>query len=129
MSQNPKVASQKLRLKSAEILNNAVNLIERFQKSSSKLASHKISLEVTANWEAEMQQTLHILDVGKRVGEQKMEHILTGSREQVVEAEMTGTSKQFYDQSNRIAQDVTWASVVRKQEKKVRKLVHLLPRD
>ncbi len=58
-----------------------------------------------------------------------MEHILTGSREQLVDTEMTETSKRFYEQSNGIAQDVTWAKVARKQEKTVMRLVNLLPRD
>jgi hypothetical protein len=118
-----------LHQKSTEIFSCATSLVEQLRKSYERLEVQQTSFTVDTDWQEDLHQMKHILDVGRRIGEQKVESILTGAGKPLLDVTSAEISQLLYDKHSRLADDLPWEGAVRRQEKAVMRLVNTLPLD
>lgn len=118
---------ERLHQRGVEILSCATSLVNQLRKSHEKLEAQQMLFTVDTEWQEDIHQMKHILDVGRQVGKQKVECILTDVGQPLLNAKSAEISQLLYDKHSRPAGDLTWDSAVRKQEKVVMRLVNTLP--
>jgi hypothetical protein len=111
------------------VISDAQIPIDQFQKVCSKLLSQETAVSGETNWNNSIQHTKHIMDVGRRVGERKVETFLRGGREALFDSGAEEISELLYRRSGRTIEHHTWGDVAKKQEKAVMRLINTLPRD
>ena len=111
------------------VITGASSLTAQFRSCRVKLAYEETSLYMDHSWEDGAKTLKYILDIGRQIGERKIDSILSGSRVSPFGSEAAEVSELLYGGDEPHAQGETWAEVVRKQEKGVVRLVNSLPHD
>lgn len=124
---DPGRSGQYLLQKSTEILKGAASLVKQLQRSNRKLETQQLSFAANTDWQGDIHQMKDILDIGRKIGEQKVESILTGGEKPLLDVKATDISQLLFDKHNRLAGDLTWGGAVKKQEKAIMRLVNTLP--
>lgn len=81
------------------------------------------------NWEDGAKSLKYIIDIGRQIGERKVDSVLSGNRASPMDSEAAELGELLYGRDEPHAQEETWAEAVRKQEKGVTRLVNSLPQD
>jgi hypothetical protein len=123
----PSRYDQRLHQKSTEILICAASLVEQLRKSYETLEAEQTTFTVERGWQEDIDQMKLILDVGRQIGEEKVESILTGAEKPLLDVQSAEISQILYDKHNPPAGDPNWDGAVRRQEKVVMRLVNTLP--
>lgn len=126
---NPKsgTSGNLLHQRSTEVLSGAACLIEQLLKSCRELEAQQTLFTTNIDWQEDIHKMKRILDFGRQIGEQNVENIFTGVENKLLDAQTAEISQLLYDKHNRLAGDLTWDGVARKQEKAVMRLVNTLP--
>jgi hypothetical protein len=127
LNPNPGGSGNFLHRKSTEILSGAASLIKQLQKSCGELEAQQVLFKADTDWQEDIHNMKRILDIGRQIGEQKVESIFTGVGNTLLDAQTAEVSQLLYDKHNRLAGDLTWDGAVRKQEKAIMRLVNTLP--
>lgn len=129
LSLNPGKDTHKLYHKSSNVIKSAMNILEQFQMSVAGVASHKAMISAGTNWEAEVNQTTHILEIGREAGRRMVDGILGVHEDGETDGDAVEVSKLLFEKVRNCSAELTWANVARKQEKAVKKLARVLPEE
>lgn len=117
-----------LQQKSTNVIKGTSSLIRQFQGRRVKLAYQELSLSMDPSWEDGAKNLKYILDVGRQIGERRVDSILSRSRAALMNNDAVEVGELLYGRDEPHAQKETWAEAARKQEKRVMRLVNSLPR-
>jgi hypothetical protein len=122
--------SHSLKHDTKSAIRDAHQLLEEFDKSVSRLVSLKpTTLHLEQNWSKEIHDTESILEIGRRVGENKIANMLAGSQASEAGPDYKKASELLFLATDENEESIRWVDVARKQERLMRRLTAALPRD
>jgi hypothetical protein len=110
-------------------MDGARRILEDFQTCADQLAAPEVSYASRSDWKGNVDRLEGILDIGREIGERKVERILTGDQKLATHGETTKISDFFYKDNEEHGSALTWGKLAGKQENALGRLVKTLPSE
>lgn len=121
--------AHKLYQKSIIVMKKAMSLASYSQLSEASIVAHDTAMSVSTNWKLEINHTKDVLEMGRQVGIERVAGILGIHRDEQTDAEALNVVEHLFEKKIEASEELNWATIARKQEKAVRKLVKVLPHE
>lgn len=116
-------------MKSHKMTKDALQLVARFERLTGDVAAPNATILLGNDWTQEDRHMGHLIDIGKGVGQNRIEDILTGSRGgSNVDADSTHVAQMLYLSTEHSASG-GWGKVAKKQRKLYGRLINSIPKD
>lgn len=124
------IESHTMKATTDSAIRDAHRLCEELERFALKLSSHKPSTQLLYDkWSKEVQETERVIEIGRRVGENKVASLLAVPQAADVGPGSKQVTEMLFSTTNETAEETKWADLARKNGQMVKKLTAALPRE